>query len=101
MNLNGFEIDQENIHGIRAGATTSTCPECSEHRRPENRKAKCMSVFWDTGIGQCNHCGARVQLHTYKKKGNPKAYTLPKRSPISSTLSDVLVKYFKDIRGIS
>ena len=29
-----------------------------------------MSVYWDTGIGSCWHCGENIQLHTYKKKAD-------------------------------
>ena len=101
MNLNGFEISESNVFGIKQGDTTSTCPECSEHRKPENRKAKCMSVFWDTGLGQCNHCGVRVQLHKYKKKNETKDYKLPPLKARTVALGDTLVGYCKDVRGIS
>ena len=74
MQINGFEVEIYNQYGIKEGATTWTCPNCSHTRSPKNQKQKCLSVFWDTGLGQCNHCGERVQLHTYEKKEREKDY---------------------------
>jgi hypothetical protein len=97
MQINGFEIEEYNIYNIPEGATRWTCPVCSHTRKKSNEK--CMSVFWDTGLGQCNHCGARVQLHTYKKKTRDKPYVRPQN--INTTnLSDKVVKWFES-RGIS
>lgn len=97
MQINGFEIEEYNIYNIPEGATRWTCPVCSHTRKKSNEK--CMSVFWDTGLGQCNHCGARVQLHTYKKKTRDKTYVRPQN--INTTnLSDKVVKWFES-RGIS
>ena len=98
MNINGFEIDKYNIHGIKEGATTSICPECS-HNRKKNTE-KCMSVFWDTGLGHCNHCGARVQLHTYKTKESLKKYFIPDQI-INTEISEKVKNYFLNNRGIS
>lgn len=98
MDLNGFEIENYNVYGIKDRATTSTCPKCSEHRKKKNDK--CMSVFWDTGLGQCNHCGERVQLHTYKKKDQVKIYIKPNQKP-KSNLSETVINWFKNERGIS
>jgi twinkle protein len=98
MILNGFEIEKFNVHGIKQGATKSTCPECSHNRKKATDK--CMSVFWDTGLGQCNHCGARVQLHTYKAKQILKKYTIPEETP-KKDISPKALKYFKDLRAIS
>lgn len=97
MQINGFEIEEYNIYNIPEGVTRWTCPVCSHTRKKRNEK--CMSVFWDTGLGQCNHCGARVQLHTYKKKTRDKTYVRPQN--INTTnLSDKVVKWFES-RGIS
>jgi twinkle protein len=98
--INGFKIDRFNVHGIKEGATTASCPECSEHRKPQNQKQKCMSVFWDTGLGQCNHCGETVQIHTYKRKGEVNKYNLPKPKENYSLVSDQAKAYFEN-RGIS
>jgi twinkle protein len=98
--INGFEIDQYNIHGLIDGVKYSTCPICSPYRK--KKMDKCMSVDWSTGIGRCHHCGARVQLHTYKKKSESEI----KRSYIKPTwnnktdLSTRVVKWFES-RGIS
>jgi twinkle protein len=70
--INGFEIEEYNIYNIPQNAKYHTCPNCSHDRKPENTKQKCLSVFWDTGLGQCNHCGSRVQLHTFKKSDTKK-----------------------------
>lgn len=98
MEINGFEIENYNVYGIPTKAKTSTCPKCSEHRKKKNDK--CMSVFWDTGLGQCNHCGERVQLHTYKKAETIKVYTKPKPKK-KSNLSESVINWFKDVRHIS
>lgn len=96
--INGFEVDKFNIHEIKQGATTSTCPECSHNRKKSTDK--CMSVFWDTGLGQCNHCGARVQLHTYKAKQGTKNYFVPTEKP-KTDISEKALKYFTETRKIS
>ncbi|PQJ31100.1 hypothetical protein BST92_03795 [Nonlabens arenilitoris] len=98
--INGFKIDKFNVHGIKVGDRTSTCPECSEHRQPINQKQKCMSVFWDTGLGYCNHCGSRVQLHTYKRKEESVQYNIPKLKENYDHVSNQAKEYFKS-RGIS
>ena len=40
---------------------------------------KCVSVFWDSGIYNCHHCGEYGQLHTYKKTSDNfvKVYSKP------------------------
>lgn len=98
IEINGFEVDEYNVHQIKEGASTSTCPVCSESRK--KKTDKCASVFWSTGLIQCNHCSARTQMHTYKKKISTKEYIKPIPKP-KSDLSDTLVKWFKDVRGIS
>lgn len=100
MEINGFLVDEYNVLGIPAKAKTSTCPKCSEHRKPSNQKQKCASVFWDTGLLHCNHCGERTQMHTYKKKEQIKVYSKPTPKP-KSNLSDTVLKWFKEQRHIS
>jgi len=99
MEINGFEIEQFNIHGIASKAKTSVCPKCSEHRK--KKTDKCMSVFWDTGLGQCNHCGETIQLHTYKKKQTEKVYVKPKISNNEIQYTEQFINYAKDVRGVS
>tara|TARA_R110000787_G_scaffold263380_1_gene369157 strand:- start:561 stop:2414 length:1854 start_codon:yes stop_codon:yes gene_type:complete len=98
MDINGFDVENYNVYGIPTKAKTSTCPKCSEDRK--KKTDKCMSVFWDTGLGQCNHCGERVQLHTYKKKDIIKIYNKPKQKP-KSDLSKTVIDWFKNERSIS
>lgn len=98
MTLNGFEIDKYNQYGIKENATTSTCPLCSESRKKNTEK--CMSVFWDTGLGQCNHCGERVQLHTYKKKESTKIYLKPPINSNTDAISEDVIKWFNNVRGV-
>lgn len=96
MEINGFTVDQFNVHGIPVKAKTSTCPKCSSTRKKKNDK--CMSVFWDTGLGQCNHCGETIQLHTYKSKTEVIVYEKPKE--VKESLSEKVKTYFKS-RAIS
>ena len=97
--INGFEVENFNVYGIPTKAKTSTCPKCSEHRK--KKTDKCMSVFWDTGLGQCAHCGETVQLHTYKKKNMTKEYVKPVLSSFKQDFSDVLIKYSVEVRQVS
>lgn len=97
--INGFEIENYNVHAIAANSTTSICPSCS-HKREKNKNQKCLSVFWDTGIGHCNHCGERVQLHTYKKKTGIKTFLYPNPKNNYDELHGSVIDYFKE-RGIS
>lgn len=96
MEINGFTVDQFNIHSIPTKAKFSTCPKCSDGRK--KKKDKCMSVFWDTGLGQCNHCGETIQLHTYRKKKEIVVYKKPES--INSEVSVKVLNYFKS-RAIS
>jgi twinkle protein len=98
MQINGFEIDQYNIHGLKEGATTSTCPQCSHDRKKSHEK--CMSVNWDNGLGYCHHCGETTQLHTYKSKESVKSYFIPTEKP-KSEVSKKVLDYFRNTRGIS
>jgi twinkle protein len=97
--INGFEIEKFNIHNIKEGATSWTCPECSEGRK--KKADKCMSVFWDTGLGQCNHKGCKVQLHTYKRKQTKQTNVNYKKPEWKNKteISDKITKWFES-RGI-
>ena len=95
--INGFEIETYNQYGFEDGAKSATCPECSEGRKKS--KDKCLSLFWDTGMGHCNHGGCQIQLHTYKSKTEKtKEYTVPKYE--YSALDENVIKWFEG-RGIS
>lgn len=96
-NINGFEIDQFNVHGIEPNARVSTCPKCSHNRKKKTQK--CLMLDWDRGLGTCQHCGEIIQLHTYKKTDDEKMYERPE--PLDYTpLPTSIIKYFAD-RGIS
>ena len=99
MEINGFEIEQFNIYGFPSKAKNSTCPLCSEHRK--KKTDKCLSIFWDTGLGRCNHCGDSIQLHTYKKKQSIKEYVKPILNAPKLDLSNKLQNYILDVRKIS
>ena len=99
MQINGFEVDKFNQYGYSENAKVGICPLCSADRKKSTEK--CASLFWDTGIGHCNHCGQRFQLHTFAKKSEQvKIYKRP--APINITdLPDKTVNWFKSQRGIS
>lgn len=99
MEINGFEIEEYNVHGIKRGARSSTCPKCSHTRKKKNDK--CASVFWDTGLIQCAHCGETTQMHTYKKRNIVREYIKPLPKKVDKTYSDVFLKYAKEQRNIS
>tara|TARA_R110002073_G_scaffold142403_1_gene294267 strand:+ start:4784 stop:6508 length:1725 start_codon:yes stop_codon:yes gene_type:complete len=100
--INGFEIDNFNVHGLTEGKKEGTCPLCSDTRKPANRKQKCASYDWMRGIGSCHNCNSTFQLHTFKRKGNPlKVYERP--APIDALAkkpTDKFVTWFES-RGIS
>jgi len=96
--INGFEIENYNIHGIPNGSKTHTCPVCSADRKKS--KDKCLSVFWDTGLGLCNHCGEKIQLHTFKRKEITKQYVRPILNNIKRDFSDKFINYISNVRGI-
>jgi len=97
MQVNGFEISKFNIHNIPEGVKYHTCPLCSESRKKKTQK--CLSVFWDTGMASCAHCGEVVQLHEWKKKDKQEDYKIPEWKN-NTKLSDRLIKWFEG-RGIS
>lgn len=96
MILNGFEIDKYNVYGFDENHKTSTCPKCSEQRK--KNKDKCLSIFWDTGLAKCNHCGELIQLHTYKSSNRDIKYTIPTFK--YEALSEKVIEWFEK-RGIS
>lgn len=101
MQLNGFEIEDYNILGLPSKTKTAVCPKCSHTRKPHNQKQKCMSVFWDTGIGHCNHCGERTQLHTYKKRTIEKTYLKPEKKIVKAEFKNEFLDYYQSYRGLS
>jgi len=104
IEINGFQIDQFNQHGLDVGKSQGTCPLCSSSRKPENRKAKCASYDWERGLGTCHNCDSTFQLHTYKRKGKAeREYVIPPElnsQKISNKPKDKTLDWFKT-RGIS
>ena len=101
--INGFKIDEFNQYKLDSAAERGICPICSEHRKPENKKAKCASYDWDRGIGTCHHCSESFQLHTYKRKSSSeKTYVRPNPLEIKSdsSIDSRVVDWFKG-RAIS
>jgi len=99
MEINGFLVDTYNQYKLDLAKKHSTCPLCSASRKPQNQKAKCATLFTDTGLGYCSHCGEQFQLHTYKKKKDIKVYAKPIWKN-NTNLSDKATKWFEG-RGIS
>ena len=99
IEINGFQIENFNQHGLEVGKTQGICPLCSSSRKPENKKAKCASYDWERGLGTCHNCDKTFQMHTYKRKGKAeREYVIPElnRTPVKSKA----VEWFKT-RGIS
>ena len=98
--INGFQIENFNQHGLEAGKSQGTCPLCSSSRKPENRKAKCASYDWERGLGTCHNCDSSFQLHTYKRKGKAERdYVMPEIKKVDLVV-DKTLEWFKT-RGIS
>ena len=96
MDINGFEIQDFNIHELKEGAEQSHCPLCSHTRKKP--KEKCASLDWKRGLGTCHHCGEVFQLHTFKRKTD-KVYKKP--VPNENTSIDNRVREYFELRGIS
>jgi len=100
IQINGFQIENFNQHGLDVGKSQGTCPLCSSSRKPENKKAKCASYDWERGLGTCHNCDSTFQLHTYKRKGKAERdYIMPEVKKIDLVVNKTL-EWFKT-RGIS
>ena len=100
IEINGFQIDQFNQHGLDVGKSQGTCPLCSSSRKPENKKAKCASYDWERGLGTCHNCDSTFQLHTYKRKGRAERdYIKPEIQKVKAVVNKTL-EWF-NTRGIS
>ena len=91
-----IEWSKIDFKGKTSGEITSICPNCSADRK--KKTDKCLGVNLDKGIGKCNHCLAV----TYKPTESKKEYKLPLQTWKNYTsISDPVVKWFKDVRNIS
>ena len=98
--INGFVIDQFNVHGLKQGAAQGICPLCSHDRQPKNQKAQCASYDWERGLGTCHNCNKSFQLHTYQRKGKAeKVYERPE--PLVYSKPQTKVEEWFKTRGIS
>jgi len=98
--INGFLIDEFNIHKLEEGKKQGVCPLCSHNRKPKNQKAKCASYDWQRGLGTCHNCNSTFQLHSYKRKGeSEKVYVKPE--PIEIVQPGTRVEKWFESRGIS
>ena len=99
--INGFVIDEFNLHKLEEGNKQGICPVCSPDRKPKNQKAKCASYDWDRGLGTCHNCDKSFQLHTYQRKGKAeKVYIKPEPVAIHNEPGMKVEDWFKT-RGIS
>ena len=99
--INGFAIDEFNVHKLEEGKKQGTCPVCSHTRKPKNQKAKCASYDWDRGLGTCHNCHTTFQLHTYQRKGeSEKVYVKPDQPQVINSVGTKVEEWFKT-RGIS
>jgi twinkle protein len=97
--INGFEIEQYNIHSLIEGKKLQPCPLCSPERKKKTEP--CLMVDWERGLGTCQHCGEVIQLHKFKRQNDTKEYEKPPKYNYKTDYSENLVKWFKENRGIS
>jgi len=99
--INGFEIDKFNQHGLEEGKSQGICPLCSHDRKPKNQKEKCASYDWERGLGTCHNCNKTFQLHSFQRKGKAeKVYVKPTQPEEQVTVNDKVAEWFAS-RGIS
>ena len=99
--INGFEIDKFNQHGLEEGKSQGICPLCSHDRKPKNQKDKCASYDWERGLGTCHNCNKTFQLHSFQRKGKAeKVYVKPIQPEEQAAVNDKVAEWFAS-RGIS
>ena len=99
--INGFEIDKFNQHGLEEGKSQGVCPLCSHDRKPKNQKDKCASYDWERGLGTCHNCNKTFQLHTFNRKGKAeKVYVKPTQPEEQAAVNNKVAEWFAS-RGIS
>lgn len=99
--INGYLIENFNQYDLEEGKAQGICPLCSFDRKASNKKAKCASYDWQTGLGTCHNCNTTFQLHTYQRKGNTeKEYIKPTEVNIAPVENTKVEDWFKS-RGIT
>ena len=96
--INGFEIEEFNVHNLEVGKKDQVCPKCSPHRSSKNQKSKCASADWERGILTCHHCDETTQLHTFKRKGGSTKEWVRPVWENKTQLSDKVVQWFEERR---
>lgn len=64
----------------KRGEVDARCPKCSDQRRPEHRRHKCLSANVDEGTWYCHNCGWKGALpkHDWRREYRaPKQYAKP------------------------
>tara|TARA_B100001093_G_scaffold473996_1_gene498359 strand:+ start:1547 stop:3256 length:1710 start_codon:yes stop_codon:yes gene_type:complete len=98
--INGFVIEEFNVHGLKEGKKQGVCPDSTSCRQPKNHKKECASYDWERGLGTCHNCNKSFQLHTYKRKGKAeKVYVKPE--PVAIQKPGTKVEEWFKTRGIS
>ena len=77
------------------GENQMVCPECSEHRKPQNKKLKVFSFNLNKGAGRCNHCGLVLVEFKDLEKHTKIEYKRPLYKS-NCKYSDDMLKFFKD-----
>ena len=49
--INGFVIDQFNVHSLQEGKKQGVCPDSKKCRKPKNHNKQCASYDWERGLG--------------------------------------------------
>jgi twinkle protein len=91
-NKKDYEISFKRDQGEEA----TVCPVCSEDRK--KKTVKCLSFNHDKQIARCGHCNASFVVK--REFEHKKEYVRPPAWSNDTKLSDALVKYCEDKRGI-
>ena len=91
-----FEWDSIVVRGNESGTKKTTCPVCSETRK--KKKDPCLYVNFESGVAKCYNCDAL----SFRESNQTERKEYTKIEPLPKTqLSDKLVKWIEETRGIS
>jgi twinkle protein len=80
-----------------SGQEKTTCPKCSQTRKPSNQKDPCLSWDHASNVGHCHNC--HTSFTVFARIQPKKEYRLPQWKN-NTELSDKAVQWFES-RGIS
>ena len=60
-----------------SGEFYSTCPICSQNRKPQNQKKKCLSWNRNKELGHCHHCDADFVKYRELESQSDNSHKLP------------------------